>query len=533
MTPIDLGDVTKYFGSQDIVGDLEDMARKERESPAAKAGLARSIQETIKLLEVIEKKRTESGTSKWFVPGTPFEIYNCPRHEAFFKAGAEYAERLFMAGNRCGKTVSGALEAAYHATGDYPDWWEGKRFENPTHGWAAGQTAQTTRDTVQKELLGPPGRLGTGTIPKDKIISVTTKQGVAGAIDLVQIRHSSGGISTIGFKSYDQDIKAFYGTAKDWVWLDEECPELIYNECLIRTMTTNGIVFVTFTPLHGITSFIVNFCKYANFIAGAKPVTVVATGTDKEEQEEDTARTIANRAVIQAGWDHAPWLDEDAKVRLEANTPPHLREARRNGTPSIGAGNVYPLAIEQCLVDDFAIPEHWPRLYALDVGWNRTAAVWGAVNPNTKEIFVYSEHYLGREEPEIHAAAVMSRGANIPGLIDPAARGRSQVDGRKLIQVYRQLGLKVVEADNAVEGGIQAVWSALSTGKLKIFKSLVNLQKEYLVYRRDLNGKIVKENDHLMDALRYLVVGIHRAQSPVKLNRYGGTGVGAGIRYDF
>ena len=531
MTHIDLSDLDNFKPGQIVIADLEQMKR-ETQGPS-KQGLARELATLNKLMEVYERKLQEAGTAKWFVPGTPFSIDNCPRHKAFFEAGATYSERLFLAGNRVGKTVSGALESSFHATGDYPDWWKGRRFDEPTHGWAIGKTGQTTRDTVQKELMGQLGRLGTGTIPKDRIISVTTKQGIAGGYDIVQVRHRSGGVSTIGFKSYDQDLSAFVGTAKHWVWLDEESPEMIYNECLIRTMTTDGITYVTVTPLHGITNFIVNYCKNADFVAGAKPVTVnVVDDPDEVKTFGSATEQKPSRAVIQAGWDHAPWLTEESKERLEANTPPHLRESRRNGTPSIGSGNVYPLALEQIVVDDFDVPETWPRLYALDVGWNRTAAIWLAINPNTKEMFAYSEHYLGREEPEIHASAILNRGKGIPGVIDPASRGRSQIDGRKLIQIYRNMGLSLTEAQNAVEAGIQAVWSALSTGKLKIFKSLVNLQKEYFVYRRDLNGKIIKENDHLMDALRYAVVMAHRAQAQVRIQRTGGTGIGSGIRYD-
>jgi Terminase RNaseH-like domain len=91
------------------------------------------------------------------------------------------------------------------------------------------------------------------------------------------------------------------------------------------------------------------------------------------------------------------------------------------------------------------------------------------------------------------------------GVIDPAARGRSQIDGTRLIEVYRDLGLRLYPAKNEVEGGIQAVQNALATGKLKIFNTLQNIQKEYTLYRRDLNGKIIKENDHLMDCMRYLI----------------------------
>jgi hypothetical protein len=98
------------------------------------------------------------------------------------------------------------------------------------------------------------------------------------------------------------------------------------------------------------------------------------------------------------------------------------------------------------------------------------------------------------------------RGVWIPGVIDPAARGRSQVDGTRLIEQYSELGLLLAPAENAVEAGLYAVWERLSDGRLFVFSSLQNWLSEFRIYRRDEKGKIVKQNDHLMDATRYLVM---------------------------
>lgn len=504
------------------------------------------MQQMVKLLESYEQALQNMGASKFFVPGTPFSIERCHKHREFFKAGATYPERLFMAGNRCGKSVSGAIEASYHATGDYPDWWEGRKFDHATAGWAAGDTSQTTRDTVQKELLGPPGAIGTGTIPKDRIIKILAKPGIPNGVESVWVRHKNGGVSTIDFKTYEQGVRAFYGTARHWVWLDEECPELIYNECLIRTMTTGGIVFVTFTPLHGITPFIVNFMKNAKLLAGARPI--VAGGISEFEDTDylkfNTRKEIAlaesgvynyGRCVVQAGWADAPWLDKDTIERMKANTPPHLLEARMHGYPSIGSGNVYPVPLEDILVKPFDIPAHWKRMYALDVGWNRTACLWAAIDPSDNTIYIYSEYYVGDARPELHAGAIRYHGDGIHGVIDPASRGRSQVDGQKLIDIYKRLGLKIKPANNEVESGIYNTWNKLSNGKIKVFSTLPNFQKEYVVYRRDLTGKVVKENDHLMDCLRYIINNIDCATQVLEKglsSRTGGYKDGNGREYD-
>lgn len=215
-------------------------------------------------------------------------------------------------------------------------------------------------------------------------------------------------------------------------------------------------------------------------------------------------RVSGSKSLITCGWDDVPHLDAKTKEDLLAATPPHLRGARSRGEPSLGAGAIYPIPLEEILVDPFQIPPYWPRAYALDVGWNRTAALWGAKDQSVDCMYLYTEHYRGQAEPSIHAAAVRARGDWIPGVIDPAARGRGQRDGEQLFQDYRSLGLILRLANNAVEAGIYDVWERLSTGRLKIFRTLQNWGAEYRLYRRDENGKIIKEFDHLMDCTRYL-----------------------------
>ena len=130
-------------------------------------------------------------------------------------------------------------------------------------------------------------------------------------------------------------------------------------------------------------------------------------------------------------------------------------------------------------------------------------------HPATNEsgiIYLYSEHYMGKEEPIVHTEAIKARGAWIPGVIDPASKGRSQKDGTQLIELYRQQGLKLSPADNAVEAGIFACDQLMHAGKLKVFNTLSNFYSELRAYRRDQDGRVVKERDHLMDAMRYLIM---------------------------
>lgn len=212
-----------------------------------------------------------------------------------------------------------------------------------------------------------------------------------------------------------------------------------------------------------------------------------------------------SKYLVTAGWLNAPHLDEKTKKELLEATPPFLRDARSKGIPSLGAGAIYPIPEEDISVAYFDIPVYWPRCFGLDVGWNRTAALWCAWDPSTGVGYLYAEHYRGIAEPAVHAEAIKARGDWITGVCDPAARSSSQRDGEKLVDLYRQLGLKLVLADNSVDAGIYDTWAALSTGRLKVMSHLLNFFNEYRLYRRDENGKIVKKHDHLMDVMRYIV----------------------------
>lgn len=210
--------------------------------------------------------------------------------------------------------------------------------------------------------------------------------------------------------------------------------------------------------------------------------------------------------LVQATWDDVPHLSPEAKAQLYDSIPPHQRDARTKGIPVLGAGQIYPIAEDDLKVEPFEIPQWWPKAYALDVGWNRTAALWGAWDQESDVVYLYSEYYAGQQPPPVHASAIRARGDWIPGAIDPASAGANQKDGSRLIDEYRSEGLKLYEADNTVEAGLFACYQRMSRGGLKVFGTLRNWFAEFRIYRRDENGKVVKENDHLMDATRYLMM---------------------------
>lgn len=201
-------------------------------------------------------------------PGqTLYSRHKYPKHMEWLAAGATYRERCAMMANRSGKTFGlGGYEVACHLTGLYPAWWKGRRFGGPVSVWAAGDTYETTRDIIQLTLLGEvsysgPRKIvdGRGIIPGNLIGDPIWRSGVQNLVDTIAVRHVTGGRSLLGLKSYDQGRKAFQGTGKHVIWLDEEPPMDVYNECLIRTATLDGITMLTFTPLSGLSEVVLSF----------------------------------------------------------------------------------------------------------------------------------------------------------------------------------------------------------------------------------------------------------------------------------
>lgn len=243
------------------------------------AGLSRA--DKVRLIELLAEREVRAKQRKFYSyfpdedvrdPDTGEITHHAragyPRHLEHFAAGADYPQRLAMMANRVGKTVAGSYEVTAHLTGEYPHWWEGRRFAKPISAWAAGKTDQTTRDIIQNELLGPvigrgpTKRLeGTGMVPGRLLDIPTWKSGIPDFVDTIRVKHVSGGWSRLGFKSFQQGRGSFEGTAQHVIWLDEEAPIDVFGECLIRTMTTDGIVILTFTPLEGITQLVKTFLQ--------------------------------------------------------------------------------------------------------------------------------------------------------------------------------------------------------------------------------------------------------------------------------
>ncbi len=427
------------------------------------------------------------------------------RHLEVFHAGKHFRERCVFGGNRVGKSTLGAYEAALHLTGQYPDWWVGERFQQPVTVWACGINRDQTRDVVQEKLCGPPEAVGSGMLRKGSIAEIRKRQGVPDAFDVVRVKHITGGISTLQFKSYAEGRIGFQGRKIEFIWLDEEPDRDIFGECLLRTTSTNeyepsGKLLMTMTPMKGLSEVAQHFL-------------------------EDDGRMVheGERYATQIGWDEIPHISKAEQDDLMKGMSRHELEARTKGYPSLGAGAVYAYSEDEIVIEPFSINAvdhqemfgdraYYRRAYGMDIGWNCTAAVFICVDPDTNTHYVVDEYKMGQEKPPVHAAAIHRMGRHQFGAIDPASRGRNQKDGETLLDSYRELNLKLRPADNRVEAGIHRVQMLMATGQLKIFNYCTKLLAELRKYSRDENGKIRKKDDHLVDALRYVIMTpqVHR-----------------------
>jgi phage terminase large subunit-like protein len=403
-----------------------------------------------------------------------------------------------------GKSFAAYTETSYHAY-EYPEWWEGKRFYGDIEIWVCGKTHTDVRDIGQQVLLGKFGDIGSGFIPKEAVIDYRTKPGVPNAISDIWVRRKDGGIAHISFKSYDQGRESFQGTAIHVVVFDEEptgsglTGSEIYSEALTRTMTTDGIIMLVFTPLSGWSPLVLSFLPDRKF-----PSDCIVKGKDG-----------LSRWVINLTWHDAIHLSEKEKAAAEAAYLPHEREARMMGVPSAGAGKVYTTLESDFVVESFKIPLDWPRAYGMDVGWGCTAAIFAAYDEFNDVIYIYDEYYSKETVPVIHAQAIKHRAGDwMFGAIDPASIGAGkQKDGIGLLEEYRELGLNVYPAPNSVEAGIARIQNFLTAGRIKVFSHCQNFLQEYRLYARDDEGKITKKNDHLMDAWKYLMATFFRIMS--------------------
>ena len=293
------------------------------------------------------------------------------------------------------------MELAAHATGLYWDWWEGYRFDRAIRAWACGETSEVVRETIQLLLLGNAGQHGTGCLPKNTMVEVIPARGTPDLLDSIRVRHVNGGVSVIGLKSYQRQRESFQGETLSWIWLDEEPPIDIYTECLTRTNVGSGPIWVTVTPLLGMSDTVSRFMLDPS----------------------------ADRTVITMTIDDCAHYSADEKQKIIASYPAHEREARTRGVPSLGSGRIFPVTEESITSDQQHFPPHWPRLGAMDMGWDHPfAAVELVWDRDTDTVYVTKAYRLREADTDIARRRAQVLGASS---LDVAARRQARDLGRR------------------------------------------------------------------------------------------------------
>jgi phage terminase large subunit-like protein len=439
-----------------------------------------SPSEATSLLKALEKELQTRQKQNQLARYRPYS-----KQAEFHAAGSTHRQRLLMAANQVGKTWAAGFELAMHATGLYPQWWTGRRWDRAIVGWAAGVTGESTRDNPQRILLGRPGAFGTGAIPKQSIVDHSSSRGLADAVDTIRIRHACGDISTIQLKSYEKGREKWQGETLDFVWFDEEPPADIYTEGLTRTNATNGMTLITFTPLLGMTEVVRRFLL------------------DKPAGTHVTTMTIED----------AEHYTPEQRQAIIATYPEYERKARTQGIPQLGSGRVFPLDESQIAIASFPIPEHWPQGCGLDFGWDHpSAGIRMAWDRDSDILYVMATHRAREQTPALFAAATRPWGDWLPWAWPHDGLQHDKGSGEQLMAQYKAQGLKMMalratfeDGSNGLEAGVMEMLERMQSGRLKVFHHLRDWFEEFNLYHRK-DGLIVKEGDDLLSATRYAIM---------------------------
>ncbi len=462
-------------------------------------------------LKLAKERRTHE---KWrfFVP--------VPKQEEFLNATADHQEVLLMAGNGNGKTETAGFAVSRWMTGEYPDWWRGRRFNKPTRGWIAGTSMRELEQAGQLKLLGPPGNpelFGTGMIPKEAIVGKPRPaRGAPDTVESFQVKCKINGrlddsaISRCTVKTYSQERDDWAGAEIDWLWEDEEPPAKLHGEGLAR-LRGKGVCIITMTPLDGITDIVVRF-------------------TDEEDPL---------RYMVRMGLKDASWYTDEQKKNFRATFAAHERGARENGDPMLGSGRVFRVPEDDLKIPPIPpnrIPLEWAKLWGVDFGgasdiahpfaavlyaWDResTADETGPIGT----VYILNTIRMTNSTVLQHVDAMKRIAADVPVAWPHDGHEKDRNSGEALAMQYKKHGLKMLEshATHASGGfstyaGITDMDTYMQARQWKVFDTLTDWFGEYGQYHYKDGNILVRIRDDLMSATRIAHIMRRRAR-PVAL----------------
>ena len=419
---------------------------------------------------------------------------------------------MLLAGNQVGKSMSAGFHAACDLTGDYPDWWQGFRFDHGINALCAGVDAGQVKDVIQTQLFGEVEDDGNGKkftggwIHPDEILDVVWDRQTTNLAKRVKIK-SRFGKSFVNLRGFTQSktgskTLSFAGSVYDLVWIDECPPDELRGQLKIRTINGNqgkgGRVRYTMTPELGMTDLVKSFM-------------------------EDPGPS--RKLIGPIPWDQAPHLTEELQASILADVPEHEHDMRKNGTPFFGSGLVYPIDEKTIKIDPFDVnTKPWMRaIKSVDLGLNH-ATVWAAYDPEDDTVYIVKTNLeVGAIPTAIHVATCKAMWKHIPTVFPHDVEMTERGSGQTVRKQYRTAGLvhtldfKNPDGSIYVEPGIMEMLDRMRTNRFKVFSTCTEFWNEFRMYHRE-DGKIVKMNDHIMDASRYATIMAPRYAIPLQGN---------------
>lgn len=408
-----------------------------------------------------------------------------------FHSGLERG-KLYIGGNRSGKTVGGIVEDIWWLRGEHP---YREVFKPPIRGRIV-----TVSYTEGIKLIIIP-ELAKWLPPSD-LINGSWEDSYAKADRVLTLSNGS----TIELMSYDQKLEKFAGTSRHFIHFDEEPPQDIYNECRLRLLDTSGSWWITMTPVEGMT-WVYDDIYIKNLTPGGRILVVVIDTSENPYLTEAEIESV-----------FSDFSSEERKARKAGEFVQLGGVVFKEFIPKYvenGGHLLEPLDEEQLIKI-----KNWTHYASLDHGLNNpTAWLWHAVSPSGA-VITYDEIYDNERLVNDFAAEILERN-QLPGRIspqvyvgDPAIAQRNAQTGDSIQTAYSLAGIPIVLGNNDVKIGVDKMNRYLKTGKWAI-AGCPNLVRElqrvrWKIYetskkRRDNNAReeVHKKDDHAPDSARY------------------------------
>ena len=178
--------------------------------------------------------------------------------------------------------------------------------------------------------------------------------------------------------------------------------------------------------------------------------------------------------------DDAGHYSPEQRAEIIAAYPEHEREARAKGVPVLGSGRIFPVPEEMIACEPFKLPRWWPRIGALDFGWDHpSAAVELAWDTEADVVYVTKAHRAAQQTPAMQALALRSWGEWLP-FAWPRDGRRETLEGAgvALARQYAAHGLNMLtgharfpDGSVSVEAGLMEMLDRMQSGRLKVFST--------------------------------------------------------------